>query len=373
MIKNLIFTALVLMAGIGLLAGAKVVQIQDLIQAASTMSPPPASVATVEALEQQWEVTLASVGTVEAVQGVMISADIPGRVVSIEFEPGAMVKAGDVLIRQDISSEQAQLRAAEATAALAKANLTRVKELVDKKVASQAELDTVIARHKEAMAAADTYRTTIAKKTIVAPFDGHLGLRQVNLGQDLASGTPIVSLQAIEKLQVNFSLPQQNIAAIKAGLEVRLTTEALGQQERVVGRVTAIDPQVDAATRSIQVQAEFDNHEQLLLPGMFVSVEVLMPEMDTVLAVPKTAISYATFGDSVFVIEPGEQAGQVVAKQHFVQLGRSKGDYVAITKGISVGSRVVSAGVFKLRNGAPVAVNDEVQPNYQVAPTPNDA
>lgn len=377
MLKNLIFTTLALVAGVGLLAGAKIAQFSSLMQAASTMVPPPVSVSTAEVLEQQWEVTLESTGTIAAVQGVLVSADVPGRVTSIEFTAGATVKAGDVLIRQDVSSEQAQLRAALATAELAKANLERAKELVAKKVASVAELDTSRARYEEAIAAADTIRTTIAKKTVVAPFDGHLGIRQVNLGQDLASGSPIVTLQAIEALHLNFSLPQQNLSQIKAGLNVRIHTDALQGNDVFIGKIVAIDPQVDPATRSVQVQAEFENTEGALLPGMFASVTVVLPELERVLAVPKTAVAYATFGDSVFVVEEvvDEASGekQLQAKQHFVQLGRSKGDYVAIIKGIEPGSDVVSAGVFKLRNGAAVAVNNEGQPAYHVAPALNDA
>ena len=377
MFKNFIFTVLALIAGVGLLAGAKFFQINDLIKAGASMVPPPTSVSTTEVLEQQWEVSLESVGTVEAVQGVLISADLTGRVASIEFEPGTVVKAGDVLVRQDTSSEQAQLRAALATADLAKANLARAKELVAKKVASAVELDTAEARYKEAIAAADTIRTTIAKKTIVAPFDGNLGIRQINLGQDLASGSPIVSLQAINALHVNFSVPQKSLAQLKPGLTVRIRSDALPGNEIFMGEINAIDPQVDTATRSVQVQATFTNTGQKMLPGMFASVEIVLPQLERVLAVPKTAIAYSTYGDSLFVVEEvvdqatGEK--QLQAKQYFVQLGRSKGDYVAITKGVEAGNNVVSAGVFKLRNGAAVAVNNAGQPEYHVAPVLDDA
>lgn len=375
MIKNVAFTLLALFALIGLLGGIKAVQIRDLISAASTMVPPPAAVATHKVEKQTWEVVIDAVASLEAVQGVVISADIPGRITEIYFTPGTRVEKGAPLIQQDITSETAQLRAAEANVELARLNVERVRELYTKRASSKADLDTAEARIKEAQAQADTIRTTIAKKTVKAPFSGQLGIRLVNVGQDLASGTPIVSLQAVDSMFLNFSLPQQSLAAIEPGLPVRMKTDAVPDRE-FVGVITAIDPEVDPATRNVRVQATVENPDQKLLPGMFGSVKVVLPAREPVVAVPITAVAYATYGDSVFVVEEEtKESGEkhLVARQQFVQLGRTMGDFVAITKGVEEDQTVVVSGVFKLQNGAPVAVNNEIKPTFSLTPTPKDS
>ena len=337
------------------------------------MAPPPVAVSTVKAEKQVWESTLKSVGSLEAVQGVVVSADVPGRVTEILFEPGSKVIQGEALVKQDISSELAQLRAAEANVDLAKANLNRVNGLFVKSAVSQAEMDRAEARFKEAVAMADNIKTAIAKKTIHAPFSGKLGVRQINLGQDLPSGAAIVSLQSIDSLFVNFNLPQQNLNHLEPGLRVRVSVDAV--KKVFEGKISTIDPQVDKSTRSVKVQAVIDNKEQYLLPGMFASVEVILPESEELLVVPATTIAYATFGDSVFVVEKKQDSegnNSLVAVQQFVQLGRTKGDFVSIRKGISANQEVVSAGVFKLRNGASIAVNNEIGPVYELTPSPLD-
>jgi membrane fusion protein (multidrug efflux system) len=375
MIKNVAFTLLALFALIGLLGGIKAVQIRDLISAASTMVPPPATVATHKVEKQTWEVVIDAVASLEAVQGVVISADIPGRITDVFFTPGSRVEKGAALIQQDITSETAQLRAAEANVELARLNVERVRELYTKRASSKADLDTAEARIKEAQAQADTIRTTIAKKTIKAPFSGQLGIRLVNVGQDLASGTPIVSLQAVDTMFLNFSLPQQSLATIEPGLPVRMKTDAVPDRD-FVGTITAIDPEVDPATRNVRVQATVENPDQKLLPGMFGSVKVVLPAREPVVAVPITAIAYATYGDSVFVVEEEtKESGEkhLVARQQFVQLGRTMGDFVVITKGVEEDQTVVVSGVFKLQNGAPVAVNNEIKPSFSLNPTPKDS
>lgn len=375
MIKNVAFTVLALFALIGLLGGIKAIQIRDLISAASTMAPPPATVATHKVEKQTWEVALDAVASLEAVQGVVISADIPGRITEVYFTPGSRVEKGAPLIQQDITSETAQLRAAEANVELARLNVERVRELYTKRASSKADLDTTEARIKEAQAQADTIRTTIAKKTIKAPFTGRLGIRLINVGQDLASGTPIVSLQAVDSMFLNFSLPQQSLAHIESGLPVRMKTDAVPDRH-FLGVITAIDPEVDPATRNVRVQATVDNPEQKLLPGMFGGVKVILPAREPVIAVPITAVAFATYGDSVFVVEEEtKESGEkhLVARQQFVQLGRTLGDFVAITKGVEDDQTVVVSGVFKLQNGAPVAVNNAIKPTFSVSPTPKDS
>lgn len=373
MLKNIFFTILALFAIVGLLGGAKFMQINDLISAAATMEMPPISVATEIAELQDWEMNLNAVGSLEAVQGVVVTAEVPGRVSDIQFQPGAQVALGQVLLEQDISSEEAQLRAAEATVELARLNLRRIEELLNKKAASQSDLDTAKARYKEAVAQADSTRAIIAKKTMKAPFAGRLGVRLVNLGQDLASGTAIVSLQNVDSMFVNFSIPQQHFSSLALGLKVVVRSDAVPKKS-FTGQISAISPEVDAATRNIRVQATLANPEQTLLPGMFANVAVILPESERVLAVPGTAIAYATYGDSLFVVEEqeNEQGKTLVARQQFVQLGRRLGDFVAVEKGLNKGQQVVVAGVFKLQNGATIAINNDVKPRFSLTPTPED-
>src|SRR5690606_13685605 len=274
----------------------------------------------------------------------------------------------------DISSETAQLRAAEANVELARLNVERVRELYTKRASSKADLDTSEARYKEALAQADTIRTNIEKKTVKAPFSGRLGIRLVNVGQDLASGTPIVSLQAVDTMFLNFSLPQQSLAHLAPGLPVRMTTDAVPGQV-YEGVLSALDPEVDPATRNVRVKATVQNPDQKLLPGMFSNALVVLPDVEPVVVVPITAVAYATYGDSVFVVEEEtNEAGEthLVARQQFVRLGRTLGDFVAISKGIEEDQTVVVSGVFKLQTGAPVTVNNDVKPAFSLTPSPKD-
>ena len=361
---------------IALLAGGKFLQFQAMFAAAETMLPPPPSVSTGAVVEDEWERVLRSVGSLEAEQGVTVTADLPGRVTEIFFTGGASVNKGDKLLQQDISTEQAQLRAALANVDLARASLDRIKGLFAKKVASKSELDLAEATYKQNVAQADNLRALIAKKTVVAPFAGKLGIRLVDIGQDLALGAPIVSLQQNDTLFVNFTLPQKHIQDIKEGLSVRVYSDA-DPEQAFVGSVSVINPDVDTLTRNVRLQATLSDAQDKLAPGMFVSVELVLPKADEVLMVPLTAISYATYGNSVFVIEEkeNEQTGEVqkVARQQFVQLGRQQGDFVSVTKGLTSGQVVATAGLFKLFNGTPVTVSNEVQPVYSLTPSPADS
>jgi membrane fusion protein (multidrug efflux system) len=284
-------------------------------------------VTTALAQPDTWESLLTSVGSLEAVQGVTVTAELTGKVVQIAFKPGTMVAAGDLLVQQDISSEEAQLRAAEATAALTRLNLERSRELLARKMISQSELDNTQANFKQAAAQSDTIRAAIAKKTIRAPFAGRLGIRLVNLGQILNAGDAIVSLQALDPIFVDFLLPQQQLAQIKPGLTVRVASDALSGQV-INGKITAVNPQVDAATRNIRVQATLANPEERLRPGMFANVTVVLPAREKLLTIPATAVLYAPYSDSVFVVEekPSEKSGSPgkVVRQQFVRLGLSQ-------------------------------------------------
>lgn len=367
------FCALLILAGV--LGGIKFMQIDRMIAQGEQFISPPATVTTATVERVSWENRLTSVGSLEAVQGVTVTSELNGKVVSIAFDPGAHVASGDLLVQQDISSEMAQLRADEATLALKKANHERAKELLAEKVVTQAAYDQSLAEYKQAQAAIDNIRSVIAKKTIRAPFDGRLGIRLINLGQNLDGGEPIVSLQALNPIFVNFLLPQNQIADIQPGLTVRLTTDAL-RDEEIQGRITAINPQVEEATRNIRIQATVDNHQERLRPGMFVNVDVVLPEREKVRVIPTTAVLYAPYSDSVFIVEKkagnGDHQDGLILRQQFVRLGAQRGDYVAALSGLEEGEQIVSTGVFKYRNGQSVIVDNTLAPKFSLAPKPED-
>jgi membrane fusion protein, multidrug efflux system len=376
MTKKIIITIVGLLVVVGILGGIKGLQIERMIAQGKQFSPPPEPVTTAVARKETWESLLTAVGSLEAVQGVIVTAELSGKVERIGFEPGTKVKTGELLVQQDISAENAQLRAAEANLTLAKIDLERKSKLLAQKTISRSEYDNAEAVFKEAAAQADTIRAAVKKKTIRAPFDGRLGIRLVNVGQVLKEGDAIVSLQLIDPIFVNFSLPQQQLAQVTSGLTVQVTTDALPGQV-VDGKITAINPQVDTATRNIQMQATVANPEERLRPGMFVNVAVVLPAQQKVLAIPATAVLYAPYGDSVFVVEEKKeekngQPGQVV-RQKFVRLGEKKGDYVAIVSGLEEGDTVVSTGVFKLRNGQSVVVDNAVKPEFKLNPKPEES
>ena len=375
MTKRMIIIIIGLILVVGGLGGIKGLQINRMIAQARQFAPPPETVTTAVARTESWESLLTAVGSLEAVRGVMVTAELTGKVVDIEFEPGTMVSAGDLLAKQDTSTEEAQLRAAEATAALAKSNYDRMKELLGRKIISQSEYDNTEAQYKQAMAQCDNIRTVIAKKNVRAPFAGRLGIRLINLGQVLNEGQAIVSLQALDPIFVNFLLPQQELAKLQPGLTVRVTTDALPGQT-IEGKITALNPQVDASTRNIRIQATVANGQERLRPGMYVNVAVVLPARDKVLAIPATAVLYAPYSDSVFVVEEkrSEKGGQPITavRQQFAQLGEKRGDFVSVVSGLKEGETVVSSGVFKLRNGQDVVVDDRLYPVFNLTPKPEN-
>jgi membrane fusion protein (multidrug efflux system) len=362
---------MVLVSGLG---GIKFLQIGRM-SAQALQTPPPETVSTAVVRRQTWESFLPAVGSLQAVQGVTVEAELAGKVVQIAFEPGTKVRAGDLLVKQDTSSEEAQLRAAEAAAVLAKANLERTKELFLKKTISKSEWDNAETQFKQAVAPADTVRATIAKKNIRAPFTGFLGIRLVNLGEFLHEGDAIVSLQSLNPIFVNFLLPQQELAKIALGLTVRVTSDAL-PGEVIEGTITAINPQVDAATRNIRIQATVANSREQLRPGMFAEVAVVLPGRNEVLAIPATSVLYAPYGDSIFIVEEkkSQQTGEPVktVRQQFARLGEKQGDFVSIVSGVKEGETVVSTGVFKLRNGQIVVVDNTLSPEFKLRPSPEN-
>lgn len=371
MVLMLSVTAVVL-AGLGFI---KFRQVQAAIAQASSFQPPPEAVTTIVAAEEKWPATLTAIGTTAAVQGVTVSADLPGIVERISFESGRAVREGDVLVVLDTRQEQAQLAAAEAQRDLARVNFERMQGLVVDGAISRADYDRSAAEAKETEARVGEIRATIARKTIRAPFSGILGIRQVNLGQYLSAGDPIVPLQSLHPIYVNFGVPQQDTTRVRLGRTLRVTTDDLGGVE-FTGRVTAIDSVVNEATRNVQVQATVPNPDGRLRPGMFVQTAVVTGTSRPVIALPASAVSYAPFGDSVFVVaEMKGPDGQTYrgVRQQFVKVEGARGDQVAVVSGVSAGDEVVTSGVFKLRNGAAVMVNNTVQPTNNPAPRPKDS
>ena len=334
---------------------------------------PPTTVTSAEVKQENWPPLLSAIGSVSAVQGATISSELPGTVAEVGFESGAVVKKGALLLRFDTSAEEAQLRSADADTELAKADLERARDLATRKVISKAELDTAESKFKQKTAMTENMRAIIAKKTMQAPFDGIAGIRMVNVGQMVKAGDQIVPLQSLDPVYVDFALPQQRLAELSNGLEVNMHTDAF--PERVFqGTLTAINSAVDVATRNVTLQATFPNSDHKLRPGMFAKVDVVLPRKEPVLAIPATAIAYAPYGDSVFVIEKkkDEKTGKEsqVIRQQFIRTGETRGDFVTVTQGLKAGDTVVSSGVFKLRNGMPVVINNELAPKPELSPTP---
>ena len=373
--KRLLVTLAAVVAFIVLIGMIKFVQIKGAIAKGKSFRPPPEAVTTVVADRAQWPATFQAIGSVSAVQGVTVSADLPGMVQSISFQSGTRVRQGQVLARHDSRQEQAQVAAAEAQSHLAQLNLERATKLVGEGAIARAEYDQTAATAKQAEASASAIRATIGRKTIRAPFSGVLGIRQAARGQYLNAGDPIVPLQSLDPIYVDFSLPQQDVAALRVGAPVTASADSM-PGTRITGKINAINSVVDPATRNVQAQATFANPSLRLRPGMFVSVEVNVGTSATVIALPASAIDYAPYGNSVFVIStmkgPDGKPYRGV-QQRFVKLGITRGDQVAVLTGLAPGDEVVTSGVFKLRNGAAVVVNNQRQPSNNPAPRPENS
>lgn len=363
---------LLLVAGLGFV---KFKQIQTAIAQGAAFQPPPEAVTTIVAGQERWPSTLNAIGTMAAVRGVTVSADLAGIVEEILFESGESVREGQVLVVLDTRQEQAQMAAAEAQRVLARLNFNRMQDLLDQKVVSKAEYDSATAESRQADARVGEIRAAIERKTIRAPFSGILGIRQVNKGQYLAGGDPVVPLQSLNPIYVNFGVPQQALGQVQVGRAVRVTTEQIGNAG-FDGRVSAIDSVVDQTTRNIQVQATLANPSGVLRPGMFVQTAMPLGAEQRVVALPASAISYAPYGDSVFVVaDLKDEKGHTYrgVRQQFVKLGPARGDQIAVVSGVSPGDEVVTSGVFKLRNGAAVQINNTVKPGNNPAARPENS
>jgi membrane fusion protein (multidrug efflux system) len=373
--KRMIIMLIAVGGFIAIIGFVKFQQIQTAIAQGSSFQPPPEAVTTIVARQDQWQATLSAIGTAIAVQGVTVSADLPGIVEKITFDSGKKVRAGEVLVRLDTSQERAQLAAAEAERDLTKVNLERMRGLRVKGVTSAAEFDRSTAESKQAEARVGEIQAMIERKTIRAPFTGILGIRQVNLGQYLNGGDPVVPLQSLDPIYVNFAVPQQEVGKLKVGAEVQVTAEGMAGIEST-GKITAINSIVDEATRNVQIQATFANSDGKLRPGMFLQAHVILGTAEPVVALPASAINYAPYGNSIFIVEDTESPDgekYLGVRQQFVKLGSTRGDQVALVSGVNPGEEVVTSGVFKLRNGAAVVVNNEIQPANDPAPKPEDS
>jgi membrane fusion protein (multidrug efflux system) len=379
MSKKVIF-GISLAAGLGLvlliLLGTKALQFGAMAEAGKNGGPWPEAVSTFIVEQQIWEQSLSAVGSIEPIQGIELEAEAPGIVKAINFENGESVEKDALLVQLDVQVERAQLRAAEAIARLAEVEYERAKTLRSSGSVTQSQLDRAIADQEKAIAEVENLKAVIDRKTIRAPFTGKVGIRQINLGQYVPQGATIVSLQANEKVFVNFTLPQQALARIKTGMTVELTSDVY-QGKVFTGEITALSPQLDPITRTVEVQGTLDNQEGLLRAGLFVRVNVALPEQNEVLVVPSTAILYAPYGNSVFKVETAiDEAGNetgLVVKQHFVRIGERRGDFIAIKKGLEAGDQIVSAGAFKLRNNSSVMINNDLAPEPKLDPTPDNS
>lgn len=340
---------------------------------------PATTVTSAPVKEEDWAPVLSAVGSVSSVQGAIVSTELGGVVSEVMFQNGGEAKKGDLLMKLDSSSETAQLKTAEADLELARANLERARDLAKRKVISKQELDAAESAFGQKQGAVDNMRSFMGKKEIRAPYDGQLGIRHVNVGQMINAGDEVVSLQTLDPVFVDFALPQQELSKLSDGFEVRVHTDAIPGRE-FKGKLTAINSMVDPVTRNVGLQATLANPDHALRPGMFAKVEVELPEKHKTIVIPGSAISYAPYGDSVFVIEKkkDEKTGKETQtiRQQFVRVGEPRGDFVEIKQvkdGLKAGETVVSTGVFKLRNGMAVTINNDLAPKPQLNPTPVDS
>lgn len=356
------------------LVGVKALQIGKMINAGKSFAPPPEAVTTAKAMATEWQASRAAVGTLVAVHAVTVASELSGSVREILFDSGQSVRRGAELVKLDTSIEEAQLAASVADANLARQTLERARKLRQSGTNAIADLETAEARFNQAEANIAALRATIAKKTIRSPFDGRLSIRLVELGQVLAPGTALTTLQSVSPIHAEFYLPQQTLSELQLGMPARLSTDAFPGKDWD-GRITTINTEVDVTTRNVRVRATFQNPDGQLRPGMFANVDVLSPDKRPALAIPATSVLYAPFGDSVFLVvekKEGDGKPSLVAQQKFVRLGERRGDLIAVESGIAAGDTVVSSGAFKLRNGAAVMVKNDLAPDVQVNPHPTD-
>lgn len=341
----------------------------------ASLANPPQTVSTTVAAAQDWRSTLEAVGSVRAVNGASLSAEVPGIVSALHFESGSDVKAGDLLLELEASDDIAHLNALKATAELQRIVFERDSRLLKNQAIPQQQVDTDKSNLLNAQSLADQQQALVDYKSVKAPFSGRLGIRQVDLGQFLPAGTPIVTLQQLDPIYVDFYVPQQALASVRKGQPVTAKVDTFPDRS-FKGEVSSINAQVDTATRTVQIRASVENKDFLLLPGMFATVDIETAEPQHYVTLPQTAIAYNSYGDIAYLVDDkGKDANgqpQLVARQAFVTTGPTRGDQVAILDGVKAGETVVTAGQLKLRNGTPVHVDNTVQPANDSNPKPVD-
>ena len=374
-LKPYLYAAGILVIMVGAVAGTKALQIGKLISSGKKGGPPVETVSTAVVVAEKWERSVESVGSLRAVQGADMSTESSGVIAKILFENGQEVKKGDLLVELDHETESANLRSAEAEADLARTVYERTKRLRVNSTVPQSDLDAAESQLRKMTALVEQLKATISKKQLTAPFSGRLGIREVNLGQFVDNGDKIVSLQSLDPIFVDFLLPQQLIAGLAVGQPLKLITDVYPGRS-FEGKLTAINSEIDPVTRNIRLQGTLQNADGALRPGMFARVILTLGEAEEVVSVPATALISAPYGDSVFVLESEtaeDGASLTVARQRFIRTGRTRGDFVSVTQGVKPGEKVVTAGAFKLRNGTPVEVNNDLAPQPELAPTPPDS
>ena len=376
MLKKLIIAFIGVAILIGTIVYIKLDQFSAMEAATANMVMPPTVVTAQTVNEAQWEEIIPATGSVSALQGVMVSAEVGGRITQILFESSDDVKAGQVLIQLDTASEKSQLASAIAAEELARNELSRQKKLLKKNMTSDEALDRADAQLKDSVAQVGVIKALIDKKTVRAPFSGRLGFRQVDLGQIVSVGDPIATLQSLDPMYVDFSVPQQKLSLLQNDMDVRIKSDA-HPETTFPGKIAHIDLEVDPVTRNVQVQALAENADEKLRVGMFVNVELVLPEKRTVLPVPATAVLYASFGNSVFVIDEhkNEESGEkeLVLRQQFVTLGLARGDFIDVTDGLKADETIVTSGVFKLATGTKVVIDNTLAPDTRLDPKPSDS
>jgi len=369
--KRILLTAVVALVVLGAIFGFKYFQIRQANAALAARKPAPATVTTAPAVQEKWRTTLRAVGSLESFRGITIRSEIEGRIVRVAFDSGVRVEAGDVLVEMDTMAESAQLISNVANARLAELNLQRARELRQNGTNTQADLDGAEAAAAQAAAAIETTKATLAKKRIVAPFAGRVGIRQVNPGQFLNKADPVVTLEATDPIYADFSLPQQDVTQLTTGLPVKISVDAYTGRE-FAGVIEAIDPRLSGTTRNLRVRARLPNPDETLRPGMFARVEVELPDENVVIVLPATAIVYSPYGDSVYVVAKDDK-GVLAAQQRFVRVGPKRGDQISLLGGVKAGEEVVTAGQGKLRPGSPVSINNTVVPTNNPTPKPAES
>lgn len=369
--KQLGITFLVIFILTAFLGVVKATQIQRAIAEYSSFSPPPEAVTTTKVTKADWRESFDTVGSFVSMQGSTLSAKESGNVVAVHFESGAKVKAGDILIEIDHSVEEANLRGATARLELAKQNLERASKLRGQSALALSSLEDSQSKVRQSESEVQSIKAAIERKTIVAPFDGRAGIRTVNVGSFVNAGTPLVPLYALDPIYFNFSVPQQLAPQLAVNTDVSVRVDAFPSRV-FAGKVTAINPNIDEVLRTISIQATVQNPQEEILPGMFGSVHFEIGNSISLLVIPSLSVAYAPYGNSVYVVErtrDAEGKESTTARQQIVQLGRSRGDFVSVTKGLTEGDEIVATGSFKLRPGAKIQIKQEGTPTLSLEPT----